>query len=74
MYFIYKNTEYVENGKTFININENVSSNKSINIEQYYFIDEKVKTKYWITHIPRYDEKGNINELKLGFANKKFCK
>ncbi len=69
MYFIYKNTEYVENGKTFININENVSSNKSINIEQYYFIDEKVKTKYWITYVPRYDEKGNISELKLGFAN-----
>ena len=69
MYFIYKDTEYVENGKPFVHISEKVSSNKSINIEQYYFIDEKVKTKYWITHIPRYDEKGNINELKLGFAN-----
>ena len=69
MYFIYKNAEYVENGKTFVPISEKVSSNNSINIEQYYFIDEKVKTKYWITYIPRYDEKGNINELKLGFAN-----
>ena len=67
--YIYKNVEHKENGKTFIPINEKLSVNNSINIEQYYFIDEKVKTKYWITHIPRYDEKGNINELKLGFAN-----
>lgn len=69
MYFIYKNIERVEKGKTYIPINEKLSVNNSINIEQYYFIDEKVKTKYWITHIPRYDENGDVNELKLGFAN-----
>lgn len=43
--------------------------NESITIEERIFTDETTKTKYWITKIPRYDEDGNINELKLGFAN-----
>ena len=69
MYFIEKDKSYNLFDKTLSENNELIANSKDINIEQYYFIDEKVKTKYWITQIPRTDEKGNINELKLGFAN-----
>lgn len=69
MFFIEKDKTYNTFDKTLTENNTLIANSKDINIEQYYFIDEKVKTKYWITHIPRTDEKGNINELKLGFAN-----
>ena len=69
MYFIEKDKSYNLFDKTLSENNELIANSKDINIEQYYFIDEKVKTKYWITHIPRTDDNGNINELKLGFAN-----
>ena len=69
MYFIEKDKSYNLFDKTLSENNELIANSKHINIEQYYFIDEKVKTKYWITHIPRTDDRGNINELKLGFAN-----
>lgn len=42
---------------------------EDINITEHICEDENTYTKYWITHIPRYDNNGNINELKLGFAN-----
>lgn len=42
---------------------------EDIIISEHICSDENTYTKYWITHIPRYDKNGNINELKLGFAN-----
>lgn len=42
---------------------------EDINITEHICEDENTYTKYWVTHIPRYDNNGNINELKLGFAN-----
>lgn len=69
MYFVYKDVECNIDGKTYVAIEEKVSNNKSINVEEFEFKDTYTKTKYWITHIPRHDAYGNINELKLGFAN-----
>lgn len=69
MYYIYKREGIENNGEMYYEINTPSLSNKSINVEQYEFKDDFTKTKYWITYIPRIDSEGNINELKLGFAN-----
>lgn len=69
MFFIYNDSQYTVGDKSFVPVNEKVFNNKSITVEEYTFIDSYTKTKYWITHIPRYDNYGNVNELKLGFAN-----
>ena len=69
MHYVYKNSEYKVNEETFTIINEQSFNNKSISVNEFFFTDEYTKTKYWITHIPRYDAYGNVNELKLGFAN-----
>ena len=69
MHYIYKNSEYKVNEDIFTTIDEKSFNNKSIEVEEFCFVDTYTKTKYWITHIPRHDAYGNVNELKLGFAN-----
>jgi exopolysaccharide biosynthesis protein len=69
----YQEGELLNNGLSavkIINHNRDKSFiNESITIKENTFEDEVSKTKYWITKIPHYDDDGNVNELKLGFAN-----
>lgn len=48
---------------------ENSFISEDISVTEHIYEDKNTYTRYWITYIPRIDHKGNINELKLGFAN-----
>ena len=73
-YDIIKDTDIILNNNQIASLINNFELENSfisedISVTKYIYEDENTYTKYWITYIPRIDNKGNINELKLGFAN-----